>query len=693
MANNLVIVESPTKSKTIEKFLGKNYTVRASMGHLRDLPKSQFGVNIENDFEPKYINIRGKGDLIKELKNLAKKADKVYLATDPDREGEAIAWHLAHILGVDPTDKCRIEFHEITNAAVKSALKNPQSIDLSKVDAQQARRILDRIVGYQLSPLLWRKVRKGLSAGRVQSVAVKIICDRQKEIDQFIPKEYWTISANLREHQKTQQFSADVVKYKNKKLEIGSKDEAEKIERDLKNANYIVKESNKKERRRRPIPPFTTSSLQQEAFKKLNFTTKKTMMLAQQLYEGLNLGKEGSVGLITYMRTDSVRFSETAILDIRNYIESEFGSAYLPEKPNVFSSKKNAQDAHEAIRPTSINRSPDSIESYLTKDQLKLYNIIWKRAITSQMSEALYDVTTLVIKAGEYNLSASGSVLKFEGFLKLSDKKELAEEKEKPVPFLAPATELQVVELQPAKQHFTEPPPYFTEATLVKELEDKGIGRPSTYSPTIQTILERNYIAKDGKKLVPTELGILTLELLTNYFNNLIDISFSAALESELDEIADNKVDKNKVLQRFYNPFAEALAIAEKEMPVVEIPVEVSDVKCDKCGRMMVYKHGRFGTFLACPGFPECRNTKAIIKKTGINCPKCGLGEVIERKTKRGRVFYGCERYPECDFTTWDKPVKDPCPKCKGMLVEKTGKNGTKNIYCSNAACENSKEK
>lgn len=693
MANNLVIVESPTKSKTIEKFLGKNYTVRASMGHLRDLPKSQFGVNIENDFEPKYINIRGKGDLIKELKNLAKKADKVYLATDPDREGEAIAWHLAHILGVDPTDKCRIEFHEITNAAVKSALKNPQSIDLSKVDAQQARRILDRIVGYQLSPLLWRKVRKGLSAGRVQSVAVKIICDRQKEIDQFIPKEYWTISANLREHQKAPQFSADVVKSKNKKLDIGSKDEAEKIERDLRNANYIVKESNKKERRRRPIPPFTTSSLQQEAFKKLNFTTKKTMMLAQQLYEGLNLGKEGSVGLITYMRTDSVRFSETAILDIRNYIESEFGSAYLPEKPNVFSSKKNAQDAHEAIRPTSITRSPDSIEAYLTKDQLKLYSIIWKRAITSQMSEALYDVTTLVIQAGEYNLNASGSVLKFEGFLKLSDKKELAEEKEKPVPFLDPATALQVVELQPAKQHFTEPPPYFTEATLVKELEDKGIGRPSTYSPTIQTILERNYIAKDGKKLVPTELGILTLELLTNYFSNLIDIPFSAELESELDEVADNKIDKNKVLQRFYNPFAEALAVAEKEMPVVEIPVEVSDVKCDKCGRMMVYKHGRFGTFLACPGFPECRNTKAILKKTGINCPKCGLGEVIERKTKRGRVFYGCERYPECDFTTWDKPVKDPCPKCKGMLVEKTGKNGTKNIYCSNAACENSKEK
>ncbi|NCD08014.1 MAG: type I DNA topoisomerase [Negativicutes bacterium] len=693
MANNLVIVESPTKSKTIEKFLGRNYIVRASMGHLRDLPKSQFGVNIENDFEPKYINIRGKGDLVKELRTLAKKADKVYLATDPDREGEAIAWHLAHILGVDPKDKCRIEFHEITNEAVKSALKNPQSIDLSKVDAQQARRILDRIVGYKLSPLLWRKVRKGLSAGRVQSVAVKIICDRQKEIDQFVPKEYWTISVNLREGQRAPQFSADVAKYKNKKLEISNKDEAEKVEQDLKAANYLVKDSNKKERRRKPMPPFTTSSLQQEAFKKLNFTTKKTMMLAQQLYEGLNIGKEGSVGLITYMRTDSVRFSETAVADIRNYVESVFGADYLPGKPNVFSSKKNAQDAHEAIRPSSINRSPDSIEAYLTKDQLKLYSIIWKRAITSQMSEAVYDVTTLLIQAGDYNLNASGSLLKFEGFLKLSDKKELAEEKEKQVPFLETGTELKVAELQPAKQHFTEPPPYYTEATLVKELEDKGIGRPSTYSPTIQTILERNYIAKDGKKLVPTELGILTLELLTNYFNNLIDISFSAALESELDEIADNKVDKNKVLQRFYNPFAEALAVAEKEMPIIEMPVEVSDVKCDKCGRMMVYKHGRFGTFLACPGFPECRNTKAILKKTGVNCPKCGQGEVIERKTKRGRIFYGCERYPECDFTTWDKPVKDPCPKCKGMLVEKTGKSGTKNIYCTNAACENSKEK
>ena len=693
MANNLIIVESPTKSKTIEKFLGKNYTVRASMGHLRDLPKSQFGVDIEKGFEPKYINIRGKGDLIKELKNLAKKADKVYLATDPDREGEAIAWHLAHILGVDPNNKCRIEFHEITNTAVKNALKSPQSIDLNKVDAQQTRRILDRIVGYQLSPLLWRKVRKGLSAGRVQSVAVKIICDRQKEIDQFVPKEYWTISVLLRENIKAPQFMAEVAKYRGKKLEIGNKEEAAKVEHDLKAVSYFVKDSNKKERRRKPMAPFTTSSLQQEAFKRLNFTTKKTMMMAQQLYEGVNIGKEGSVGLITYMRTDSVRISETAVADIRSFVEAEYGPNYLPTKPNIFSSKKNAQDAHEAIRPTSIERTPESLEAYLSKDQLKLYGIIWKRALASQMAEAIYDVTTLQVEAGEYLLNASGSILKFDGFLKLSDKKELAEEKEKPVPFLSPATALKVAELQPAKQHFTEPPAYFTEATLVKELEDKGIGRPSTYSPTIQTILERNYIKKDGKKLVPTELGILTLELLTNYFKSLIDIPFSAELESELDEVADNKLEKNEVLEKFFTPFSSALAVAEKEMPIIEMPVEVSDVQCDKCGRMMVYKHGRFGTFLACPGFPDCRNTKPVLKKTGIKCPKCEQGEIIERKTKRGRIFYGCERYPDCDFTTWDKPLKDKCSKCNGVMLEKSSKNGLKKAYCVNEACENSKEK
>lgn len=693
MAKNLVIVESPTKSKTIEKILGRNFTVRASMGHLRDLPKSQFGVNLENGFEPKYINIRGKGDLIKELKNLAKKADKVYLATDPDREGEAIAWHLAHILGVDPNEKCRIEFHEITATAVKDALKNPQSIDLDKVDAQQARRILDRIVGYKLSPLLWRKVRKGLSAGRVQSVAVKIICDRQKEIDSFVSEEYWTIAVRLRENIKALQFDADVVKHNNKKLKIRNKEEAEKVEQDLKTAEFIVEEATQKDRRRNPVPPFTTSSLQQEAVKKLNFTTKKTMMVAQQLYEGVNIGKEGSVGLITYMRTDSVRISDVALTEIRDYIESFYGLPYRPAKPNTYSSKKNAQDAHEAIRPSSVLRTPDSVAEFLTKEQLKLYTLIWKRAVMSQMSAAVYAVTTLLVKADDYQLRASGAVLKFDGFLKLNDKKELAEEKEKPVPYLEQGTLLQVGKFLPAEQHFTEPPAYFTEATLVKELEDKGIGRPSTYSPTIQTILERNYIAKDGKKLVPTELGILTLDLLTNYFNDFIDIPFSAELESELDEIAEHKADKNEVLQKFYEPFASSLAIADKELPIVEIPVEVSDVKCDKCGRMMVFKHGRFGTFLACPGFPDCRNTKPVLKKIGIKCPKCGQGEIIERKTKRGRIFFGCEKYPACDFTTWDKPIAELCPKCKSLQLEKTERNGNKKVYCTNESCENAKEK
>lgn len=687
MAKYLVIVESPTKSKTIEKILGRNYTVRASMGHLRDLPKSQFGVDIEAGFVPKYINIRGKGDLIKELKALAKKADKVYLATDPDREGEAIAWHLAHILGVDPSDKCRIEFHEITAGAVKEALKSPKSIDVDMVDAQQTRRILDRIVGYQLSPLLWRKVRKGLSAGRVQSVAVKIICDRQREIDQFIPVEYWTQAVELRENKKNAKFTADVVKYDGAKLIINNKEEAAKVTKELETAHYLVEEAGVKERKRNPFAPFTTSSLQQEAVKKLNFTTKKTMMVAQQLYEGINIGKEGSVGLITYMRTDSVRIAETAQTEIKNYITTEFGAAFTPAKTNVYSSKKNAQDAHEAIRPSSVLRTPGSISGFLSKDQLRLYDLIWKRIVASQMTPAVFDVTTLLIKAGNYQLRASGSILKFEGFLKLSDKKELSETKDKEVPCLTVGTELEVVKLLEAQQHFTEAPAAFTEATLVKELEEKGIGRPSTYSPTIQTILDRQYITKEAKKLVPTELGLVTIDLLTHYFKDFIDIPFSAGLESNLDEIAEHTEDKNKVLATFYGPFAASLAIADKEIPIVEIPVEVTDIPCDKCGRLLVVKHGRFGSFLACPGFPDCRNTKPILKKIGSKCPKCG-GEIIERKTKRGRIFYGCEQYPACDFTTWDKPSTEPCPKCGSLQLEKAERNGNKKTYCTNDTCE-----
>lgn len=687
MAKNLVIVESPAKSKTIEKFLGRNYTVRASMGHLRDLPKSIFGVDIEHGFEPKYINIRGKGELIKELKAAAKKADKVYIATDPDREGEAIGWHLAHILGLDPESDCRIEFHEITPGAVKDALKHPRKIDLDMVDAQQTRRIIDRIVGYQLSPLLWRKIRKGLSAGRVQTVAVKIICDREKEIAAFVPQEYWTITARLREKDKAPLFDADVVKYNGKKLEIHNAEEAAKVEADLKGASYVVEEAAKKERKRNPLPPYTTSSLQQDAVRRLNFSTKKTMMLAQQLYEGVNVGKGGAVGLITYMRTDSVRLSDVATAELRSFIGNIYGEEYVPQHVNVYSSKKNAQDAHEAIRPTSVERTPDEVAPYLTKDQLKLYTLIWNRTVACQMKAAVYDVTTLLIGAAGYQLRAGGAVLKFDGFLKLSDKKELASEKEKEVPYLPAQTALKLYKLLPAEQHFTEPPPHFTEATLVKELEEKGIGRPSTYSPTIQTILDRGYIVKDGKKLVSTELGELIVNMLTTYFKDIINIPFTANLETELDEIAEHEANKNQVLESFYEPFSHLLEKADKEIETVEAPVEVSDVKCEKCGRMMVYKQGRYGKFLACPGFPECRNTKPILKKIGVKCPECG-GDIIERKTKTRKIFYGCSNYPECKFTSWDKPTEQRCPKCGHVLFERTDKNGSKKLFCTNEACE-----
>lgn len=687
MTKNLVIVESPTKSKTIEKFLGKNYMVCASMGHLRDLPKSQFGVDIEQNFTPKYINLRGKGDLIKELRTKAKKADKIYLATDPDREGEAIAWHLAHILNVDPAKKCRIEFHEITSGAIKEAFKHPQAIDMDKVDAQQARRILDRIVGYKLSPLLWRKVSKGLSAGRVQSVAVKIICERQKEIDSFVSEEYWTLSVLLHEKGKVTKFEAEAVKYDGQKLELKDSATAKKAEEELKKASYIVSSSSQKERVRKPMPPFTTSSLQQEAVRKLNFTTKKTMMVAQQLYEGVNIGRSGTVGLITYMRTDSVRLADTAIADIRSYVEKEFGAAYIPAKPNNYSSKKNAQEAHEAIRPTSVLRSPGTVANYLSKDQLKLYTLIWNRAVSSQMSNSVSDVTTLLIQADKYELRATGSTIKFDGFLKLSDKKDFADTKSKRVPHLKVGAELSIAKVNEAMQHFTEPPAYFTEATLVKELEERGIGRPSTYSPTIQTILTRGYIGKEGKKLMPTELGVLTNAFLTEYFKGFIDIPFSAELETELDEVAEHKIDKNEVLNHFYQPFETALSAAEIANPPVEIPPEVSNVKCEKCGRMMVVKQGRYGKFLACPGFPDCRNTKPILNKIGVKCPLCG-GDIIERKSKTRRVFYGCSNYPKCQFTSWDKPLESKCSKCGSMQLERTDRLGKKTIHCSNEACE-----
>ncbi len=692
MAKTLVIVESPTKSKTIEKFLGKNYTVKASMGHLRDLPKSTLGVTFlpdeehANEFEPKYINIRGKGDLIKALKTEAKKADKVLLATDPDREGEAISWHLAFILGIDPTSACRIEFHEITAAAVKDAIKHPRCIDMDMVDAQQARRILDRIVGYQLSPLLWRKIRKGLSAGRVQSVATKIVADRDREIEDFVPVEYWTLSAKLREGSKGQLFEAEAVKYKGKKLELHNEAEARAAEEALSKADYIVSDAVKKERKRHPVPPFTTSSMQQEANKKLNFSAKKTMMLAQQLYEGVSLGKT-SVGLITYMRTDSVRLAEVAIAEIRDYIKQNIGSEFCPAKENHYSTKKNAQDAHEAIRPTSVMRTPAEMQKYLTNDQLKLYTLIWNRVVASQMTDAVYDVTTLTIDAADYQLRATGSVLKFPGFLQLHSKYD-DKEKDSKVPYVEPGSKLLLYKLMPAEQHFTEPPAHFTEATLIKELEEKGIGRPSTFAPTIVTLLTRGYVVKEAKKLLVTELGIMTVDMLTEYFKGLINIGFTAQMEEKLDEVAEKKHTKDEVLSEFYGPFKKDLYHAGVAIPIVEIPLEVSDVPCDKCndGTMMVIREGRFGKFLACPNFPKCRNTKPILHPIGVKCPKCGA-DILERKSKTGKVFYGCEKYPECDYTTWDKPLNEKCPDCGAMMVEHVERNGSKRKFCSNPEC------
>lgn len=691
MGKVLVIVESPTKSKTIEKFLGKNYTVTASMGHLRDLPKSQFGVDVEQHYQPKYINIRKKGTLIKELRAKAKKADKVLLATDPDREGEAIAWHLAFILGIDENTPCRVVFNEITKTAIQEAIKHPRKIDHDMVDAQQARRILDRIVGYKLSPLLWRKIRKGLSAGRVQSVAVRLISDREKEIQAFEPQEYWTLEVKLKEKPKTKAFSAELVKENDKKIKIEDEKQAKKLEAKLKKEKYEVLSVVCKERRRNPSAPYTTSSLQQDAVRKLGFTTKKVMMVAQQLYEGINIGK-GAVGLITYMRTDSVRISETAQVEAKNYIETAFGKNYCPAKPPVYSMKSSAQDAHEAIRPADPLKTPASLMEYLSKDQLRLYAMIWQRFIACQMKPAVFDTTSIEIKAGNLGLKTSGSILKFDGFLAVYDKKDQETEKETFVPDLQENQELLLDKVMPPQQHFTEPPPRYTEASLVKKLEENGIGRPSTYAPTINTILERRYVEKEEKKFVPTELGELVVQMLQDNFKDIIDVDFSANMEKSLDDIAEGNVDKVKILDDFYKPFAKTLEEAEEKIGHVEIEPEVTDVVCEKCGRFMVVKHGRFGDFLACPGFPDCRNAKPILKKIGVACPLCG-SEIVERKSKRGRKFFGCEKYPDCSFTSWDKPTEQRCEKCNGVLVEQQERSGKTTLQCINEECENGKKK
>ena len=683
----LVIVESPAKAKTIEKYLGKKYMVRASMGHLRDLPKSQFGIDVENDFAPKYINIRGKGDLIKALKKDAKNADKVYLASDPDREGEAIAWHLSFILGLNPEEDCRIVFNEITKPAIQEAVKHPRGINIDQVDAQQARRMLDRIVGYKLSPLLWRKVRKGLSAGRVQSVTVKLICDREKEIQAFESVEYWTVGMKLRKD-KSAMFEAELTHVDGEKLDLHDEKATEALVADFQQQKLLVDKVKKSERKRKPAAPFTTSSLQQDAARKLGFTSRKTMMLAQQLYEGIELGRHGATGLITYMRTDSTRLSDVALNDARAFIGEQFGEDYLPPKANVYVTGKKAQDAHEAIRPTDVNLTPESVEKHLNKDQFKLYNLIWQRFTASQMVPAVYDTLSIQIKAGErYTAKAAGSKLKFPGFTAVYAGAESSKkEKDVLLPDLAEGDELNIAKMLP-QQHFTEPPPRYNDASLVKTLEEKEIGRPSTYAPIIETIQARGYVQRIDKHFQPTELGFVVVDMLEEYFKDIVDVKFTADLENELDEIAEGKVEKNHLLKEFYDPFAVTLEKADEAIGHVELPEEETDIPCDKCGRMMVVKQGRFGKFLACPGFPDCRNTKPLLVDTGVQCPKCG-GAIVERKSHRGRKFYGCKNYPECDYTTWDQPLQEKCPKCGAFMLKHHYKNGRGLTYCSNESCE-----
>ena len=655
MADKLIIVESPAKANTIKKFLGGSTKVVASMGHIRDLPKSKMGIDIEHDFEPEYINIRGKGDLIKSLKKEAKQAKKIYIATDPDREGEAIAWHLAKILEDEKDKIVRVTFNEITKNAVQKAIKEPRDIDVNLVDAQQARRVLDRIVGYKISPVLWKKVRRGLSAGRVQSVAVKLIVDRENEIEKFIPEEYWNIYANLEDIKTKKEFEAHFYGKDGKKLEIHSNDEVQAVLNNIKDAKYIVSEVKKGEKKRTPAPPFTTSTMQQEASRKLGFTLKKTMSIAQGLYEGVKIPEKGTVGLITYMRTDSTRISEEARSVAKTQITKLYGENYYENR--YYKAKKDAQDAHEAIRPTYIDIEPDSIKDSLTNDQYKLYKLVYNRFLASQMAPAIFDTMNVNIKANHYDFKANGQVLKFKGFMTLyvegTDKEET--EQEGMLPELEENQEVKLKKLNP-KQSFTEPPPRYTEASLVKALEEKGIGRPSTYSPTITTILERRYIEKEKKQLYPTELGKVVNKLLTENFTDVINVEFTAKIENEFDEIAEGHEKWKKMIREFYGSFEEEVEKVEKELEHVEMVDEVSDVKCEKCGRMMVYKYGRYGKFLACPGYPECKNAKPIIETIDVPCPKCGA-TVQVRKTKRGRKYYICENNPKsCDYISWNKP-------------------------------------
>jgi len=687
MAKYLVIVESPAKAKTIKKFLGSSYKIEASMGHVRDLPKSDIGIDINNDFEPKYITIRGKGELLQKLRKEVKKVDKVYLATDPDREGEAISWHLLYALKLDKDKTSRITFNEITKTAVKKSIKQARDIDMNLVNAQQARRELDRIVGYKISPLLWKKVKKGLSAGRVQSVALKLICDREEEINSFIPKEYWTLDAVL-SNQNEKVFVAKFHTISNNKVELNSKEDINKILDTLKDKEFVVDEIKRGKRNRKPLPPFTTSTLQQEASKVLGFTTQKTMMIAQQLYEGIDIKGEGMLGLVSYIRTDSVRISDDAYEEAKKYIETAYGKQYNSKKRNEYKSKGRTQDAHEAIRPTYIDKTADLIKSSLSKDQYKLYKLIWERFIASQMSNAIYKTISVKIKAGDCIFKSSGSILDFDGFTKVYKPCDDLDNENEKIPDLVENEKLTLNKFE-SNQHFTQPPARFTEASIVKTLEELGIGRPSTYVPTIGTILQRSYVIKENKNFYPTELGEIINEIMNNNFKDIVNVDFTAELEEQLDKVEEGSVQWKDIIRKFYKPFEENLEIAEENINKIEIADEVTDVKCDKCGRNMVIKYGRYGKFLACPGFPECKNAKPFYEDAGVLCPKCG-GKVQIKKTKKGRKYYGCENNPGCDFMSWNKPTGENCPKCGSYLVQK----GTKHpkVVCSNQACGYIKE-
>lgn len=681
MAKNLVIVESPTKVKTIKKFLGKNYEVVASQGHVRDLPKSSLGIDVDNDFEPRYITIRGKGNLLSSLRKEVKKADHIYLATDPDREGEAISWHLLEALNLKGKDVKRITFNEITKNAVKASFKKPRDIDLSLVDAQQARRILDRLVGYEISPLIWAKVKRGLSAGRVQSVALRIVAEREAEIDAFIPQEYYTLDVNLKGKGAKDKLTCGFYGRKSGKEEINDKASLDKIMSELTGEQFKVLSVKKTYREKKAPLPFTTSTLQQEAFKALNFSTSKTMRVAQQLYEGVDIKGAGTVGLITYLRTDSVRVSDEAKNMAHDFISENYGDDFLREGPGKTSAASRIQDAHEAIRPADLTRLPSDVKDSLTREQFRLYQLIWRRFMASRMSNAKYETTTAKIQAGEYIFSTAASHRIFDGFMLVyTDAEEEKEEKKSPVYSLE---EGQVLEFDSfdEKQHFTQPPAHFTEASLVHTMEELGIGRPSTYAPTIGTLLARNYVTKEGRNLFMTELGDAVNNIMTEWFPTIVDKTFTANMESLLDGVEEGKVEWKSIIRNFYPDLEESVKKAQELLEKVQIADEETDVVCDKCGRHMVIKYGKFGKFLACPGFPECSNTKPYLEKIGVPCPKCGK-DIVIRKTRKGRVFYGCENYPDCDFTSWQKPVEKACPKCGKFMVIRGNR-----IVCSDQEC------